>query len=166
MFKRMNTTSFKAHGLIVIALLIALAHFILTSVVGHYVAAKIGTQVGQIVAEGLMESYKKSPQPSPKSEQEANRIYQDMKGKSEDVIESWKLPRLLISLPLKPLLNPFLRNMMHARLKMVISKEISKDQFYSRGIMIDYAVNFVNSFFVGFLVYVILRILKHYKAET
>ena len=149
-----------------IVLSVTIIHFVLTSVVGHYVAAKIGTQVGQIVAEGLIESYKKSPQPSPKSEREANKIYQDMKGKSEDVIENWKLPRLLVSLPLKPLLNPFLRNMMHARLEMVISKEISKEQFYSRGIMIDYAVNFVNSFFVGFLVYVILRILKHYKTET
>jgi hypothetical protein len=118
------------------------------------------------MAGGLMESYEKSPQTPPKSEEEARRIYQDMKNKSEDVIENWKLPLLLISLPLKPLMNPFLKNIMYAQIKMVISKEISKEQFYTRGIMIDYAANFVNSFFVGFLVYVILRILKHYKIKT
>jgi hypothetical protein len=149
-----------------IALSVTIIHFVLTSVIGHYIAVKIGAQAGQIVAGGFIEAYEKSPQTPPQSDEEAKRICRDMKRKSEEVTENWKLPHLLISLPLRPLLNPFLRNMMHARIKMVISKEISREQFYSRGVMIDYAVNFINSFFVGFLVYVILRILKHYKTET
>ncbi len=53
----MNTTWFKHNRLFVIALLISLAHFILTSVLGHYIVANIGTQVGQIVAGGFIESY-------------------------------------------------------------------------------------------------------------
>jgi len=166
MFKGMNTTWFKAHRLFAIALLVALGHFILTSVVGRYLDVKIGTQVGQIVAGGFIETYEKSPQTPPQSDEVTKRIYQDMKNKSEDAIQNWKLPVLLISLPLKSLMNPFLKNIMDARTKMVVSKEISKEQFYTQGIVIDYAATFVNSFCVGFLVYVILRISRHYKMKT
>jgi hypothetical protein len=149
-----------------IALSVTIIHLLLTSIIGHYIDAKIGTKVGQIVAGGLMESYEKRLQTSPKSGKEAKRVYQDVKIKSEDAIQDWKLPVLLISLPLKPLMNPFLKNIMDARIRMVVSKEISREQFYTRGIVIDYAATFVNSFCVGFLVYVILRISKHYKMKT
>jgi hypothetical protein len=162
----MNTTWFKAHRFFVIALLVALAHFILTSVLGHYIAVKIGTQVGQIAAGGFIETYEKSPQTPPQSDEVAKRIYRDMKNKSGDVIENWKLPLFLISLPIKPLMNPFLKNLRDTRIKMVLSKEISKDQFYKWGIVIDYSANFINSLCVGFLVYVILRISRRYKMET
>gem|GEM_PF-3510496 len=162
----MNTTWFKAHRLFVITLLIALAHFILTSVVGHYIAVQLGTQVGHVVGEGFIEAYEKSPQNLQKSEKEANRISQDMKNKSEGIIENCKLPLFLISLPIKPLMNPFLKNIRETRVKMALSKEISKDQFYKWGIVIDYAANFINSFCVGFLVYVILRISRYHRMKT
>ena len=162
----MNTTWFRAHRFFVIALLVALAHFILTSVLDHYIAVKIGTQVGQIVAGGFIETYEKSPQTSPQPDEEAKRVYRDMKNKSEDLIENWKLPLFLISLPIKALMNPILENLRDTRIKMVFSKEISKDQFYKWGIVIDYTANFINSFCVGFLVYVILRISRHHKTKT
>ncbi len=63
-------------------------------------------------------------------------------------------------------MNPFLKNIKDTRMKMVRSKEISKDQFYKWGILIDCTANFINSFCVGFLVYVILGISRHYKIET
>ena len=166
MSKRMNTRWSKAHRLFVIALLIALAHFILTSVVGHYIAVQLGTQVGHVVAEGLIGAYGESPQNLQKSEEEAKRISQDTKYKSEGIIENWKLPLFLISLPIKTLMNPFLKNLRDTRIKMVLSKDISKDQFYKRGIIIDYTANFINSLCVGFLVYVILRVLRHYIVKT
>jgi hypothetical protein len=149
-----------------IALSVTIIHFVLTSVMGHYIYVKIGTQVGQIVAGGFIETYGKSPQTPPQSDEEAKRIYRDMKNRSEDVIENWKLPLFLISLPIKPLLNPFLRDIRDTRMKMVVSKEISKDQFYKWGIVIDYTANFINSLCVGFLVYVILRLSRHYKSKT
>ncbi len=161
----MNTACFKAHRVFIIPLLIAAAHFILTSVVGHYIAVQVGTQVGQVVAGGLIETYEKKLQPASKSE-EGKRIYQDMKNKSEDIVENSKIPVLLISLPVKPLMNPSLENIREAQIKMVLSKKISKEQFYIRGIMIDYAANLVNSFSVGLLVYVILRVSKRCKMKT
>ena len=148
-----------------IALSVTIIHFILTSVIGHYFAVQIGTQMGQVVAEGLIEAYEKSPQGVQKSEEEAQRISQDMKNKSEGIIENWKLPLFLISLPIKPLLNPFLKNIRDTRMKMVVSKEISRGQFYKWGIVIDYTVNFINSLCVGFLVCVILRKSRHYKMK-
>ena len=63
-------------------------------------------------------------------------------------------------------MNPFLKHLRDARIKMVLSREISRDQFYKWGIVIDYTANFINSFCVGFLVYVILRISRHHRMKT
>jgi hypothetical protein len=164
-FERMNTVWFKTHRIFIITLVIAVAHFILTSVVGRYIAVQIGTQVGQLVAEGLIETYGISPQSVPKSEEEAKRVSQDMKNKRDYILGKWEIPSILISSPIKRLMNPFLKNIMEARMKMVISKEISREQFYTRGFMIDYAATFVNSFCLGFLVYVILRMLRQYEMK-
>jgi len=56
--------------LFTIALSVTIIHFVLTSVVGHYIAVQVGTQVGHLVAEGLIEGYEKSPQNHQKSENE------------------------------------------------------------------------------------------------
>ncbi len=149
-----------------IALSVTIIHFVLTSVIGHYIAVRIGAQAGQIVAGGFIEAYEISPQTPPQSDEEGKRLYRDMKNKGEDIIENWKLPLLSISLPIKPLMNSFLKNIRDTRINMLLSKEISKDQFYKWGIVIDYIANFINSFCVGFLVYVILRISRHYKMKT
>ena len=162
----MNTTWVKPHRLFVIALLIALAHFVLISAIGHYIAVQVGTQVGHVVTGGLVEAYEKSPQDFQKSEEEGKRIYQDMKNRSEGIIENWRLPLLLISLPIKPLINPFLKDITYTRMKMVLSGEISKDQFYKWGIIIDRIANIINSLFVGFLTYVVGRVARHYEMKT
>ncbi len=166
MFKEMNCTFFKAHKIFVVALLIGLAHFVLISVVSHYIDVRVGTQVGRVVAEGLMRAHEKSPQNFEKSEEEAKRISQDMKNRSEGIVENWKLPLFLISVPIKPLMGPYLKKSRDTRIRMVLSKEMSKDQFYKRGIIIDYTANFVNSFCIGFLIYVILRITRRHKRTT
>ena len=147
----------------VIALSVTIIHFVLTSVIGHYIAVQIGTQMGQVVASGLTDATEQSPQ---NSEKKATELYQGMKNRSEDIIENWRMPLLLLSLPSKPLLNPFLKEIRKNQLNRVISKEISKEQFYTRGRMLDYSTNFVNSLSLGLLVYLILRILKRYQMQT
>lgn len=146
-----------------IAFSVTIIHFVLTSVVGHYIAVRIGTQMGQVVASGLTDATEQSPQ---NSERKATELYQGMKNRSEDIIENWRMPLLLLSLPSKPLLNPFLKEIRENQLNRVISKEISKEQFYTRERMLDYSANFVNSLSLGLLVYLILRILKHYQMQT
>ena len=147
----------------VIALSVTITHFVLTSVIRHYIAVQIGTQMGQVVASGLTDATEQSPQ---NSEKKTTELYQGMKNRSEDIIENWRMPLLLLSLPSKPLLNPFLKEIRKNQLNRVISKEISKEQFYTRGRMLDYSTNFVNSLSLGLLVYLILRILKRYQMQT
>ena len=81
-----------------------MAHFILTSIISHYISVQIGTQMGQVVLEGFIEACEKSPQSRHKSEEEGKRIVQDMSNKGNHIIEKWKIPLILISLPVKQLL--------------------------------------------------------------
>ena len=162
----MNTTWSKAHRLLLIAFLIALTHFIITSVAERYIAVQIGIPAGRAVAEGLIRGYERSPQNLQKSEEEANRIFQGMKNETEGMIEKWKLPLLLMSLPIKTLVKPFLKNLSDDLFKEVLAKEISKDQFYKWGSLTAYIANFINSFCIGILVYVVLRLWRHHKMKT
>lgn len=158
----MNTTWSKAHRIFVIALLITILHFILTSVIGHYIANQIGTQMGQIVAGGLIEA-NESPQTS---EEEAKRIYQNMKNKSNDIIESWKIPLILVSLPTKPIIYTLLKKFRRTWIyDPAISGDILREQFKKRAIIIDNIVNFINSLSLGLVVYLILRLYNHYKLK-
>ena len=76
MFRGMNTVWFKTDRIFIIALLIALTHFILTSLAAHYIAIQVGTQTGLVVAEGIIKASEKGAQNSQKSEEKAKRIYQ------------------------------------------------------------------------------------------
>ena len=87
-----------------------------------------------------------------------------MKSQSEAIRNKWQIPELLISLPSKPLINAFLKDMRQEQMNKVIAKEITKEQFRTRGLITDYTANFVNSLSLGLLVYIMLRILK-YKNE-
>ncbi len=89
-----------------------------------------------------------------------------MKNRSEGIIENWKVQLFLTSLPVKTLMNPYLKNIRDTRMRMVLSNTMPKDQFYKWGIVIDYTANLINSFCVGLLVYVILKISTRYKMKT
>lgn len=63
---------------------VTVIHFILTSIVGYYIAVQIGTPMGQIVASGLKEASKSSQAP----DEEASKIYQNMKKKVDAINET------------------------------------------------------------------------------
>jgi hypothetical protein len=147
---------------ITIALSVAIVHFILTSAVSHYIAVQVGSQIGQIVAAGLIEAGEKK---TGNAEEEAKRIYQNMKAKSDEIKDRWKIPELLISLPAKPLMNPLLKDFRQIQINKLIAKEITRDQFRTQGLTIDYTANFLNSISFGFLVYIMLRIFNRYKSR-
>lgn len=143
-------------------LTIAVIHFLLTSIIGFYIGVQLGTQMGQIVSGGLTGASDKNPD---KSEEEANRIYQNMKSKRDDILARWKLPLLLISLPAKPLMNPLLNEIGKKQLNKVISQEVTKEQFQMRVNIIHYTANFLNSLSFGLLVYIMLRIFNQYRRK-
>jgi len=146
--------------IISIALSVAIVHFILTSVIGHYIAVQIGTQMGKIVADSLIEASAKNPD---KAEEEANRIHQNMKSKIDGINDNWKIPNVLISLPAKPLINALVKEMKQNQMNKYIAKEITREQFRTRGLITDYTANFVNSLCLGFLLYIGLKLSTKYR---
>ncbi|MBI5076476.1 MAG: hypothetical protein HZB62_15095 [Nitrospirae bacterium] len=141
--------------IITIALSVSIIHFVLASVIGHYIAVQIGTEIGQVVVGGLSAASDKA-----KSEEEATRILQNMKSKSDEIKAKWQIPELIISLPAKPLINPLLKEIRQNQMNKVITKEISRDQFRTQGQFIDYIANFLNSLALGLLVYIALKIIN------
>jgi hypothetical protein len=155
----MKKINIKAHAIFIVATII---HFILTSIVGHYAAIQIGSSTGQVVAKGLIEATENSMS----SEKEVNEIYQDMKSRSDEVISRWKIPLFLISLPIKPFINPLLNKIRKAWIyEPVFSKKISKDQLKTRGKIIENVTNGLNSLAFGLLIYLAFRIRKKCKSE-
>lgn len=149
----MNKIGIKTHAILAVA--ITILHFILTSLVGHYIAIQIGSGTGQVVAEGLIETTE-----GPSSEKQVNEIYQNMENKSKEVISKWKIPLFLISLPIKPVIHPLLNMIRKAWIyKPVLAKTISKDQFTTRGIIIENIANGLNSFSFGLLIYLAFKII-------
>jgi len=146
--------------IITIALSVAIIHFVITSLVGHYIAVQIGTQIGHVVIGGLSASSDKT-----KSEEEATRIFQNMKSQSDEIKAKWQIPELIISMPAKPLINKALKEMRQNRMHKYIAKEITREQFKTRGLITDYTATFVNSLALGLLVYIVLKILNQYKRE-
>lgn len=151
----MNKIGLKTHTIFILAVAITILHFILTSIVGHYIAIQIGSSTGQVVAEGLIETTE-----GPSSEKQANGIYQNMENKSNEVISRWKIPLLLISLPIKPVIHPLLNMIRKAWIyEPVLTKTISKDQFITRGIIIENIANGLNSLSFGLLIYLAFKII-------
>jgi hypothetical protein len=133
------------------------------SIIGHYIAGQIGNQMGQTVSDGIIKSLDANSQ---NSEEEAKEIYQAMKAESEDIFANWQVPILLISLPTKSLMNPFVVKARKAQFNRLISKEISKEQLLTQGRITDSVANFVNSLCFGLLAYLVLSLFKKYKRET
>ena len=159
----MKQTGFEAKTLFIIAVSITILHFILTTVAGHYIAIQIGSSTGQAVAKGLIES---TGNPS-SSEKEINERYQEMKSKSEEIIARWKIPLLLISLPIKPVIQPLLNKIRKAWIyEPAFSSQISKEQFKTRGIIIDTGANALNSVTFGLLIYLSCKLLKGVRKEA
>ncbi len=61
-----------------ISLAVTIIHFVLTSVIGNFIAVRVGSQMGQVVASGVSDI---SNQSANSTEAEANEIYQGMNDK-------------------------------------------------------------------------------------
>ena len=133
----------------------------LTSLIGHYIAVHIGTEMGQVIASGL--AYPSKNNHPEQSEEESAEIYRKMMNRRGKLLDSWNVAELLISLPAKPLMDPLLKEVRQHQTNKLIAKTIKKEQFRTRGLIIDYSANFLNSLSLGFLVYMALRILNRHN---
>jgi hypothetical protein len=155
----LKVTSVKTHAIFIVVISITILHFLITSIVEHYIDVQIGLQIGQEVTEGLI----KATEIPKSSVREADKIYQEMKDKSNNVLSKWKIPSFLISLPLKPIIYPLLEKIKKVWLyDPVFYKEISIEQFKIRGRIIRHITNALNSTAFGVLIYLI-NIFFHWK---
>jgi len=139
-----NTTIF------FIVLLCTILHFIITTLVGNYMSTQIGSLSGRVVAKGLIEASGEISS----SGKNVNEIYRDMVAKNNDELSKWKIQSLLISLPIKPVLNPLIQKIRIAWIdEQVRSNKISFDQVKNRGRIIENIANCVNSISFGILIY-------------
>ena len=141
--------------IITITLSLTIIHFVLTSLIGHYIAVQIGTEIGQVVVGGLAATSDKT-----KSEEEATTIFQNMKSQSNEIKAKWQIPELIISLPAKPLINALIKDMRQNQMNKYIAKEITREQFKTRGLITDYTANLLNSMVLGLLVYIALKMIN------
>lgn len=140
--------------IIIMSLSLTIIHFILTSLIGHYISVQIGTEMGNVISNGLMES---SELNRDKTNEEATRIFNNMEGKSDVINKSWRMPQLIISLPARPLITPILKDIRKRQVNKVLAKEMTFEQFRTEGFAIDYAITLLNSLLLGLLIYAGLK---------
>jgi hypothetical protein len=151
----------KATTIFLFILFVTVLHFIITTVVGRYIATQVGSSTGQVVTNGLTEAGEKLP-----SEKDANQIYQNMIAKSNAEFSKWKLPIFLISLPIKPILSPLERKIRIVWIdEPVRLQKISIDQVKKRGMIIDNVGNGVNSISFGILVFLAFRLIIRLRSR-
>ncbi len=152
----------KANAIFFIVLSVAIIHFIFTTLVGNYIATQVGSLAGQIVSKGLIESSEKSSS----SGKNVNEIYRDMVTKNSNDFSKWEIPSLLISLPIKPILNPLIKKIRIAWIdEPVRSQKISFDQVKKRGRIIDYLANGLNSLSFGILIYLAYSLMMKVRSR-
>ncbi len=146
---------FKRYHFFLIALALTLLHFIVCSVVVNFYAKQIGTEIGNIVGDGLSSAYLTSDS----DHRTANDIYEKMKQNAEGRFDRWKTPLFLLSLPIGPLTDSFWKEIRTDWIYTpALSSEISKSQFINRGRLIEYLALGTNSVSFGLLLYVLLKI--------
>ena len=110
--------------------------------------------MGKIISDGLIES---SDVNRDKANEEATRISQNMESKRDKFNKNWKTPQLIISFPVRPLITSILKDIRKQQVNKVIAKEMTREQFRTQGLVIDYAINLLNSLLLGLLIYIGLR---------
>ena len=156
----MNKAWIKTHRVLIVIVFITVTHFILSSIIGHYVTAKMGLQMGYVVADGLVEALENPGN----SDEAANIIDQRMLKNAEEIFAEWKPFIFILSLPSGPLTDSFWKQVYEDWIYApILSKEISRDQFKIRGTIIHYIGIGINSMSFGLLVYIVVVTFQYFK---
>jgi len=142
----------KANNIFLIVVSATILHFIFATIAGNYIARQVGSLAGDVISKGLIEASEEAGS----SGKDANEIYRNMVAKNEAELSKWKIPSFLISLPIKPSLNPLIKKIRTAWInEPVHSGEISFEQVKKRGRTIDNIANGLNSISFGIIIYLI-----------
>lgn len=139
-------------------------HFLVTSLVGHYVAVEMGSEIGGVVAEGLARTTEAS---NAETREAPRNAYQMMRTESDDVVSRSQLTVLLLSLPVKHVIQPLVSQLRRSWIyDQVVDGKISKGQARRRMFMVDAVITAVNSLSLGVLVYLALGFLRWRNASS
>jgi len=142
-----NEKLIKRQYFIVIALIVVV-HFVTTSIIVHYISKDIGTKVGQVVAEGIIESYE-SQEPS-----NADNIYENMKHEADTMVIPWSTALYISTLPTGPFLEPFWKRISKEWIYTpTLANKLTGEQFKIRIYIVHYFSMGINSLAFGILLY-------------
>jgi hypothetical protein len=144
-----------------IAVAVAMLHFVVTVVATRYVAFQIGAQMGRSVAGFLADATQVNPSQSGKSVDEK---HSDMTARNDSIIADWQTVLVVLSLPTRPLLDPPFRQFDRQQIKRVLAKEITMEQARTTAIITDITKNFLNSVSLGLLLFFTMRVIRHYMS--
>ena len=140
-----------------VSLLVTLAHFVLTSLIGYYAGYRVGGPMGESIAHLLVDAYDSR---GAMSEQTIEERYRTIKSAAEASTATWQPVFILISLPIKFALEPMFEPVTHGWNDLARAHELSYSQYMIRTHALILVKNLLNSGFLGLLVYIGLRIAK------
>ena len=153
----------KANTIFLIVLSATILHFIITTIAGNYIARQVGSLAGDVISKGLLEA----SEGTGSSGKDASEIYSDMVSKNEAELSKWKTRSFLMSLPIKPLLNPLIKKIRIAWIdEQVRSQKISFAQVKTRGRIIDNVANGLNSISFGIIIYLIYSLMMKIRRRN
>jgi hypothetical protein len=162
MFRIEEKMKLKTNTIFIVILVGTIMHFIITSIVGHYIATQVGALAGNVIAEGLLETTEK---PYLQGD-DANKIYQSMKTKINEEYSRWEIPSFLISLPIIPVLKPLKKVVEETWVvEPVRVHQISLDEVKRRGSIIDNVANGLNSISFGILIYLAYSLIMKVRSR-
>lgn len=140
-----------------ISLLVAVAHLVLTSLIGYYAAYRVGGAAGESIAHLITDAYESRGAMSDRTLDERLRA---IKSTAEANSALWQPVFTFVSLPIKFALEPMFEPVARGWNDQAVAHELSYSQWKRRMSALVLLEYLLNSVCFGFLVYLGLRIAR------
>ena len=147
--------------IILIAVLVAAIHLMLTSVLGYYLAHEVGGSAGRNIARTLIDAHESN---TSASEVEAVERYGEMKKTIDATVDRWRLVSFLASLPVGFAIDAMAKPVTRYWFAQALAHELSLPQWRVRMYALVAAEFLLNSGVLGLLVYLALRVVTRFHA--
>lgn len=141
-----------------VSLLVAVAHFVLTSLIGYYAAYKVGAAAGGSIARLLIDASESGGAIADQTIEERLRA---IKGTAARDAALWQPVTVLVSIPIRFALEPVFKPLTRSWYDRALAHELSLSQWKIRMHALILFKALLNSACLGFLVYLGLRIARN-----
>src|SRR6266567_7572990 len=143
--------------IVLIAVLVTVAHFVLSSLLGYYAAYEVGGRAGENIARLITETYESK---DAQTEAAIAERYRDVRKSIDETAARWRPAFVLFSLPIMFALEPMFKPLTRGWYDQALSNELSVPQWRLRMWAIVAIEYVLNSAFLGLLVYLALRVAR------